>query len=165
VNAVGKITAAKAAAKLPLNYEEAKYALAECARIDECKSWADKAYGATSIFAAANCSSISRCALFGTAFCLPPVFFPSAIYFHPFLARNTRSLLVRKDQISKPSLPLWTSSGKAATASHQLAQLISQYALPGKPIGLPITKAGRISTRRKHAKLAKFAAGTVDCPA
>ena len=74
------------------------------------------------------------------------------------------ALLFRKDKISKPNLPLWTSIGKAATARHQLAQIISQNVLPGKPIGLPITKAGRISTRRKHAKLAKFAVGTVDCP-
>ena len=31
------------AARLPIIYERAKYALAECSRIDECKDWADRA--------------------------------------------------------------------------------------------------------------------------
>ncbi len=30
-------------ARLPRSYEEAKKAIAECARLDECAEWADKA--------------------------------------------------------------------------------------------------------------------------
>jgi hypothetical protein len=30
-------------AQLPVTYKEAKAALSECARIDECKTWANKA--------------------------------------------------------------------------------------------------------------------------
>jgi hypothetical protein len=38
-----KLPGVIAAANLPVSYEKAKTALAECERIDECKDWADKA--------------------------------------------------------------------------------------------------------------------------
>jgi hypothetical protein len=43
MNAPVALPATIANAKLPATYENAKAALAECSRIDECQSWADKA--------------------------------------------------------------------------------------------------------------------------
>jgi hypothetical protein len=60
MNAVGKITLAKAS--LPTNYQEAKTALAECARIDECKSWADKANALASYAKHADDERLLSCA-------------------------------------------------------------------------------------------------------
>jgi len=60
MNAVGKITLAKAS--LPTNYQEAKTALAECARIDECKSWADKATALASYAKQADDERLLSCA-------------------------------------------------------------------------------------------------------
>jgi hypothetical protein len=38
-----ELAAAVAKAQLPLNYEQAKNALAECEQLDQCSEWADKA--------------------------------------------------------------------------------------------------------------------------
>lgn len=49
-------------AKLPAVYEQAKQALAECTRIDECKSWADKAQALASYAKQAKDDSLRKCA-------------------------------------------------------------------------------------------------------
>jgi hypothetical protein len=47
-----------AAARLPATYEAAQKAIAECSRVDECKSWADKAAALASYARQANDDSL-----------------------------------------------------------------------------------------------------------
>ena len=47
-------------AQLPEKYEAAKTALAECARIDECKDWADKAHAMASYAKQADDDSLHK---------------------------------------------------------------------------------------------------------
>jgi len=52
-------------ARLPVVYEEAKRALAECSRLDECQQWADKAEAIASY---ARNQRTPHCARWPTAF-------------------------------------------------------------------------------------------------
>lgn len=49
-----------ASARLPVSYENARTALAECSRIDECKDWADRAAAIASYAKQANDETLHR---------------------------------------------------------------------------------------------------------
>lgn len=55
-------TPAKVAARLPINYVAAREAIAECAKVDECKSWADKAMAIASYAKQANDDELEKIA-------------------------------------------------------------------------------------------------------